>query len=220
MTPETPAPSPVAHEARRKVVHVPQDPGAAELLAQLAHDPDVETVTAGVDRLAESVIALVDRRFAEQGTRALVPVVILRGGLLMLDASRRTTGAGPWGFLLPATRGRGDPVAIQRTDIPAPTPGTTYLLLDPIVNSGQTIQAALSRLESLGLVTPGEESVALACIFLTARGEDLIRRHHPTLEIFTVWDRMAVDENGWVDGVGFDAGDYAVGGTSRPRLVS
>lgn len=215
---ETTAPSAVEHHVRGRV-HVLPESGTAELGAQLAYEPEVNTVTACLDRLSERVLASVERQFAVRGTRSLVPVVILRGGLLMFDASRRTLGTGPWGFLLPATRGRGEPVAIQRIDVPQPTPGATYLLIDPIVNSGQTIRAALAKLESVGVAT-AEESVALACIFLTGRGEALIRQRYPTLEIFAAWNQLAVDDNGWVAGVGFDAGDLAVGGTSRPRLIS
>jgi uracil phosphoribosyltransferase len=194
-----------------------RDSWAEGLLADIAGDPDVGTVTSAIDRLAASLFGALGPRFA---TSPPVPIVILRGGLLMLDAAREATGASPWGFLLPATRGRGEPVTIERADLPGTGPGASYLLVDPIVNSGETVLAALEALEKLGVASTSLEPVRIACVFLTASGEERIRSRYPDLEIYTVWDRMTLEPDGWVSGVGFDAGDYAVGGGKRLRWAA
>lgn len=137
----------------------------------------------------------------------------------MLEAARNAIGPGPWGFLLPGTRGRGEPVAIERGDIPIVPPGGNLLLVDTIVNTGETVIASLDALDRLG-IDPAPEAVRLACVFLTERGEDTIRGSRPELEIFTVWSDMAVESDGWVSGVGFDAGDCAGGGGERLRWTA
>lgn len=146
-------------------VHVFRDSWADRLFAQMAADPHPEAVTRTIDRLATSLLDPVRRLFVARGEGVPVPVVILRGGLLMLNASRKVMGPGSWGFLIPATRGRGEQVTIQRVDVPTAAPGTGYLLVDPIVNTGETVIAALSMLETIGVATSSLGSVKLACIF-------------------------------------------------------
>ena len=189
------------------------------LLELISTDPRPPKVAEHLERLSTLLLAAVDKSLADLGEPPPRPVVILRGGLLMLEAARNAIKPGPWGFVSPGPRERGEPVAIDRIDIPIVPPGGNHLLVDTIVNTGETVLATLAVLERLGIDT-SPESVRLASVFLTERGERAIRSCHPGLEIYTVWSDMTVEPNGWVSGIGFDAGDCAVGGGERLRWAT
>jgi Uracil phosphoribosyltransferase len=199
--------------AARRVQTCRQPVADTVLLQMQSQVNDVGAVAAGIDRLALPVFDAIRRAVGD-----FIPVVVLRGGLLMLDACRTTIGCRPWGFVLPSAHGRGGRFTMQRIDVPIAAPGTPHVLVDPIVNTGATVLATLAVLERTGAVARSPSLLKLACVFLTDRAEQKIRAQHPGLEIFTVWDRMTVEPNGWVTGVGFDAGDYAMGGQGCQRV--
>ncbi|GAA1681220.1 hypothetical protein GCM10009830_30440 [Glycomyces endophyticus] len=184
-------------------------PWADRLYQDFAAPCDLAVAASHTDRLAARLLHAVSARCTDAG-RPAAPVVVMRGGMLMLPAARRACVGAPWGFVL--ARRRAGEVVIERADLPKPHPGTTTLLLDTVVNTGDTIVAVLQELERRG-AAPG--SAALACVFLTERGEARIRARFPLLPIATVWSGLEVGADGWVSGIGFDAGDCAVGGGSR-----
>lgn len=186
------------------------DREAAETFAYLTSPTDPAQLRQRIDRLSMSLLTAIRRHCDERGEISPTPVLVLRGGLLMLDAVRVVLGPGPWGFLLPGSRPRGAPVVIERVDLPLVAPGGGYLLIDPVVNTGQTILASLATLHDLDIDV--DTSIQLASLFLTERGETVIRDHYPSLSIHTIWSGMTVEPNGWITGIGFDAGDCAVGG--------
>lgn len=200
-------------------VHICRTPEAGDLLDHARQSPcDVGRVTAAIDRVATGLFVSVLDMLSGMGAGRPVPVVILRGGLLMLDACRAVVGYGPWGFVLPHAHGRRKGVSAQRVDIPIAAPGVPYLLVDPIVNTGETVACAMEVLGQIDAVAQSPGLVKLVCVFLTRRGEEHIHGHYPELEIFTAWDSLMVEPNGWVAGVRFDAGDLAMGGHGDRRL--
>jgi len=168
-----------------------------------------------IDAVSQRLCAAVGQSLKARGMARSVPVVILRGGLLMLDACRASSDFGPWGLVLPVPHARGAHAKILHIDVPQVGRDSCYVLVDPIVNSGDTVIATLQALDRA--VGPHASAHAkLACLFLTAQGENAIAMRYPYLEIFTVWEGLSINEHGWVNGVRFDAGDCAMGGREPP----
>lgn len=136
-----------------------------------------------------------------------VPVVLLRGGLLMWDALRAARPDAPIGVLVP-TRATGRPT-VAYGNVPA---ARAYLLLDPIVNSGDTIVAAVGALRR----EAGPADVAVASVFATRAGVAAIHAAAPDVTVHTMWPDLAVGPDRRLVGVPFDAGDAACG-TTGPR---
>ncbi len=179
---------------------------------------DHHAASQAIDQLTTSLFVTLKKTLEKRGSERPIPIIVLRGGLLMLSASRTVLGSGPWGFILPSTHSRDAMVKIQRADIPLATSDAPYVIADPIVNSGSTVLATMATLEKIEDVAWSLDKVKLACIFLTERGEKAIHERYPQIEIFTIWDQMSVEPNGWVTGVGFDAGECAMGGQDDRRL--
>ncbi|WP_203717918.1 uracil phosphoribosyltransferase [Asanoa siamensis] len=161
-----------------------------------------------MDELTRALLCEVRSSLGRQLDDA-VPVLILRGGLLMREACQHILGDRPWGFVSTAPRSRGEPARIRCCDVPLPT--GPLLLMDPVVNSGQTIVATTEYLTNR-IASLSTHRLAVVSIFLSERGENKIRRSYPDMDLFTVYDRLPVRENGWIAGVDFDAGEYAMGG--------
>lgn len=193
-------------------VNVVRPPSAAELLEAVGvQQPDMAFLARKIDAVSRGLFAAI----GESVRTRCVPVIILRGGLLMLDACRASTDFGPWGLVLPVPHARGARARILHIDVPQFGRDSCYVLVDPIVNSGDTVIATLQALDRA--VGPHASAQAkLACVFLTSRAENAIGMRYPYLEMFAVWDGLSINEQGWVNGVRFDAGDCAMGGREPP----
>lgn len=131
---------------------------------------------------------------------ALVPV--LRAGLAMVDPMLRllpTAAVGHVGV-------QRDPETLEPVHyyfkIPPAPERRDFLVLDPMLATGGSADAAIERLRAAGART-----VRVLCIVAAPEGVARIGKRHPDLRIFTAaLDRM-LDEHGYIrPGIG-DAGD-------------
>lgn len=80
------------------------------------------------------------------------------------------------------------------------------LLVDPMLATGHTAVAAVSRLKELA-----PKAIKLVCILAAPQGVEYLRRHHPDVDIYTVAIDETLDAHGYiVPGMG-DAGDRLFG---------
>ena len=178
------------------------DGTAHRIGAMLREAAEPERIRDAMHRL--SVILLSSIRSAAR--RPVVPVVVMRGGLLMWDAARICLPAAPAGVVVP-TRG-----AYNHDDVPKVAygnvpHGSSYLLLDPIVNSGNTIVATVDALRRRA----GDVDVAVASVYATRDGVSTIHDAAADVAVHALWPDMAVGDDLRLVGVGFDAGDAAFG---------
>jgi uracil phosphoribosyltransferase len=80
------------------------------------------------------------------------------------------------------------------------------LLLDPMLATGHTAVAAVSRLKQ-----EGPKTIKFVCILAAPQGVEALRKHHPDVDIYTVAVDASLDDQGYiVPGMG-DAGDRLFG---------
>lgn len=150
------------------------------------------------------------------------PIYIFRGGLFFLRPDRRINPKSSCGFVIPHRIDQKVSPTIIYVDIPTNTTSQNqYLILDLIVNSGDTAIETLQIMNNLN----NREGTApiklhLAAAFMTTDAIENILEHFPDVIIHTYWSNMQRDPNGRLTGLGFDGGDYACGGSKRIRHVS
>jgi uracil phosphoribosyltransferase len=114
------------------------DPAADQIWERMQLEQvSVTEVTQAVHELTVALLDRITRHLGPSLSERLVPVVVLRGGLLMRQACREVLGDRPWGLVITRPRERGAPVSIAACDVPPA--GGPVLLLDPVINatSGQ-----------------------------------------------------------------------------------
>jgi uracil phosphoribosyltransferase len=154
------------------------------------------------------------------GQSSIVPIYILRGGLTMRQPYIEIFDHSPSGLVVP--------YRASYTHESKPSPGYgnfpkiekngVYLLLDLIINSGNTIIEVLKMMES---VLPGcleNNHIGIVSVYSTELGNARILDEFPNIEIHTIWGSVPLDENQRLVGVNFDAGDYAFGGGNLERI--
>ncbi|WP_214407011.1 uracil phosphoribosyltransferase [Pseudonocardia lacus] len=151
---------------------------------------------------------------------SMVPVLVMRGGLTMYTVYRSMTAYRPSGVVVPHRKtfpSDGLP-SITYLDIPCRRSGgcPSYLLLDPIVNSGQTIVSVVRRIRDL----VARPRFQVATLFLSDRGARAMCAEDPDMQIHTMWAGVEVGADGRLVGVPVDSGDCAFGGRAeRVRWV-
>jgi uracil phosphoribosyltransferase len=143
-----------------------------------------------------------ERARAERIGENLVVVAVMRAGMGMLDGMLK---------ILPfATVGH---IGIYRDRfikstveyylrLPKDVKGRKVLLLDPLLATGDTACAAISRLKQFEV-----GAIRYVSILSSSEGIERINREHPDVEVITLSVERALDERGYLlPGVG-DAGD-------------
>lgn len=138
----------------------------------------------------------------------LIPVIVLRGGLLAYRSAVIVFG-GPIGLIAPCGR----PPYDQRTYGDVPVAGH-YLVIDTIANTGDTLVECVSGLRS----RVAAAGVQVAFLFGTFEACSKIERILPVVHIDVAWPDFQRGEDGRLIGVGYDAGDYAMMDPHGDRL--
>jgi hypothetical protein len=149
------------------------------------------------------------RSIKAKSTSDLVPVIVLRGGLLAYRSAVIVFG-GPIGLIAP----RGNPPYDQRTygDVPL---ASSYLVIDTIANRGDTLMECVLGLRSKAT---GAE-VHTAFLFGTTEACSKLERISPMTNVDVAWPDFARGEDGRLIGVNYDAGDYAMMDPHGNRLT-
>ncbi len=179
---------------------------------------DVETTTLGLKAIAIKFFERVKNR-KEVEMHTLVPVYVLRGGLLLRDGFDEVFSVRPAGVVLMDRDSALDPPKVRYGNVPRPFVGSVYILIDLIMATGATIVAAMSSLSAkIPQVDSREVKVVIACPFMTRRAIGAVNSRFPGTLMYAFWPNMTVDPEGRIVELEFDAGDYALGG-SRQRIV-
>lgn len=143
---------------------------------------------------------------------ALVPVFLLRGGLLMRDAVEAVLGQRPFGAVVVRRTPSGPRVLFASVPDTGARP-PVYALLDPVVATGAT---ALASIAAVHEVAAGSRVMVVAP-FATHAGVRAIAAH-PGVTVHTRWrDEPMAD--GRLLAFDFDTGDYAFGGGDHNCFV-
>ncbi len=135
---------------------------------------------------------------------AIVP--ILRAGIGMSDGMQQLLPAAKVGHIGLYR----DPETLRPVEyyckLPADIAQSKVLLVDPMLATGGTAEAAISFLKERGA-----KEISLLCILAAPDGVKLVQEQHPDVDIYTAaYDEMLNDHGYIVPGLG-DAGDRIFG---------
>lgn len=144
-----------------------------------------------------------------QGWRRAQPLVlvpILRAGMLLVPAFLRLFPEARIGYIgLRRQEATLEP-ELYYANLPPLGDGAQILILDPMLATGGSIEAALDYLCAHGASQP-----TLLCIIAAPEGITRLRRRYPEVPIVTAAIDHGLDEHGFIiPGLG-DAGDRAMG---------
>lgn len=145
------------------------------------------------------------RRWSED---TLVPVIVLRGGLLMLRPFQEAFGATALGMVAPIRQEHSALPTIAYGAVPV-IEGARYVLLDVLVASGRSADVCLDWLARQ--LTDTLHEVEVVAPFIAAVGRDRLLCGHPSITVNCIWHAETVDDAGRMRGPGFDIGDCALG---------
>ncbi|MFC7217472.1 uracil phosphoribosyltransferase [Streptomyces polyrhachis] len=164
-------------------------------------------------RHLHAIAAILIARWASPGGSAadaapVVPLFVLRGGLVLWQPWLDVRGPGPMGVLVPFRTGHAVDPAIVYGSVPDP-PGARYVLLDVALASGRTALAACRALAER--VGPPAGRIDVIAPFVADRGRELLLERAPGARIHCIWHDERVDGEGRMVGPGFDIGEFALG---------
>ena len=156
-----------------------------------------------VEKEVETPLAVAKCHVVEE---PITIVPILRAGIGMADGMPR---------LLPAAKGGlfglyRDPETLMPVEyyckLPSDIAQSRVLLVDPMLATGGTAEAAISFLKERGA-----KDISLLCILAAPDGVKLVQQSHPDVDIYTAAYDEKLNEEGYiVPGLG-DAGDRVFG---------
>jgi 8-oxo-dGTP diphosphatase len=149
-----------------------------------------------------------------------IPLIVMRGGALFLDALWRGAPSSQLGLCLPVRRSESRDMVMVYSEVPSAC-DAHYVVFDLIANSGETMEGVLRSLykaRSMGLPEP--MTVQIAVPFSTVSAASRIREQFPDVTLHTIWNGLRRRSNGWLTGLDFDAGDLAFGGEGRVIALS
>jgi len=182
--------------------------------------PDAVRTREVVLRISSHFTRLVTRAICDTSSGAeLVPLIVLRGGVVFLPALWRELPRAQVGFVVPV-RSEGSPgLAITYAEMPSVS-SAHYLVFDLIVNTGETIERVLQSIsEARRAGLPAPITIHVAAPFSTAAAVSRLREHSPDVVLHTMWNGLCRRANGWLTGLDFDAGRLAFGGEQRVRAA-
>lgn len=138
----------------------------------------------------------------------IVPILILRGGLVLWESCRDFVSRGPMGIIVPVRIRHEDHPEIAYASLPRVS-GSRYVLMDVIVASGRTASACL---EAIGRHLP-EEQLHIVAPFVSSLGAERLLSKFPGVHIHCIWHDEQIDHRGRMLWPGFDIGDRALGST-------
>lgn len=143
-----------------------------------------------------------------------IPIIVLRGGLLCFNAAAKVF-KNPIGLVLPT---KNMSIAYDKffADIPRQKDGDTYLIIDTICNSGGTIIDCLESLSKHGIDIVNCE---LCYIFGSKLATENIQKYSSNISVHYVKNDYVKGPDGFLIGIDYDAGQYAVNQKNRDRIV-
>lgn len=186
----------------------------------LAERDDVSQAVGHLERIAFILCERVRDYVAETyPARAVVPVFVMRGGLIMRTAATRVFSGCLTGLVVPFRRTSMERPTIVYGDVPVPACGALYLALDLLVATGSTMVSALESIYlNLGSNAAGDVQVQVVSPFAATIGIQAIIGRFPGVIVHAIWHQEKVDANNRMVGPGFDIGDYALGGPGTRRV--
>ncbi len=183
--------------------------------------PKAVRTRAVVLTISDHFARLVIRSLRNTSTGAvLVPVIVMRGGVVFLRALWRELPSAPLGLVFPVRSEKPHGLDILYAEMPAVS-SAHYVVFDLVVNSGDTMECVLQNIRTArqaGLPEP--LTVQVAAPFSTAAAASRLRECFPGLVLHTMWNGLRRRANGWLTGLDFDAGDLAFGVERRVKAVS
>jgi len=138
--------------------------------------------------------------------REVILVPVLRAGLGMLDAILQLIPNARVGFIGLKREEKTLNANFYHKSLPDDLRSFEVLLIDPMLATGGSAVAALDLLKE-----HGARRMRLVSLVASPAGVQMVRRHHPTLPIFTASVDARVNEKGFIiPGLG-DAGDRLFG---------
>ncbi len=148
------------------------------------------------------------------GGKKLCLVPVLRAGLGMVDAMLSFAPSARVGHIGLYR----DPKTLEAIEyyfnMPRSLPARTIIVVDPMLATGHSAVAALSRLKQAGAKT-----LKLVCLLAAPAGIDLVQSAHPDVPVFVISIDEKLDDHAYiVPGLG-DAGDRLFGTkkAAKPR---
>ncbi|MEV5719750.1 uracil phosphoribosyltransferase [Amycolatopsis mediterranei] len=185
-------------------IHVSAD--ADEIKRELVSSPS-SALVAG-DALAKIARYLLESMRERTLYGDPIPVLILRGGLLMLEPFKRTFASTRLGLLAPVRDKRSGLVKIDFSSVPI-VAGARYILLDVIVATGAAMITSLSHISDA--LSGVAHEVEVATPFLSKVGLRRLLEQHQGVTVNCIWHAEELDDSGRMRGPGFDVGDCALG---------
>lgn len=150
----------------------------------------------------------------------IIPILIMRGGMIMKSPVEAAFPTRPLGVVvLHRTSPSSTPKVVYANVPVSSNTGSLYLLFDVLIATGSTMLASLQSIFKHTKIEAGTNAqVILVSPFTSEMGIRVILNHFPTVAIHTIWHQEKVDINGRMVGPGFDIGDYAMGGSTIPRV--
>lgn len=150
----------------------------------------------------------------------IVPLVVMRGGVVFLNAIWQELPGCPLGFVVPVRSENPQRLEIVYAEMPLVS-SAHYVIFDLIANSGDTIEQVLqgiSKAKATGFPEP--LAVHVAAPFSTLSVASRLKATFPGIVLHTIWNGLHRRANGWLAGIDFDAGNLAFGAQRRFRTVS
>lgn len=150
----------------------------------------------------------------------VAPIYMMRGAIVMRQPCRRVFTHNPSGLIVlyrSHYNHETKPKAIYG-NIPELKKGGIYLLLDLIINSGNSIIESLKIMKEYVPNISTSNRINIVTVYSTQLGIRAILSQFPEVEIHTFWSEMEIGEDKRLVGVNFDAGDYAFGGGNIKRI--
>lgn len=153
------------------------------------------------------------------GSRDIIPVFVMRGGLIMRPALERAFFKMSAGLVVPYRNSSMKQPIIVYGDVPVSSGDALYLMLDLLIATGSTMLAALESVYmSIRPIVVGDMQIIVVSPFAAFVGIQAILKRFPEVVIHTIWHQEKVDSNNRMVGPGFDIGDYALGGADVQRI--
>jgi uracil phosphoribosyltransferase len=206
-------------EKRNPRLHIYASPVADRIKANLlTARPDPCSANAYLQQIC-TLLFLPLKEYLKPRTHLGQPVliVLMRGGLLMIEPGRKSLDVKTVGLLTPSRGKHNDVPAVVYGWVPRTDSAVHYLVADVITASGRTMTACLRALEKLTQASEHSQ-ISVVTPFLASVARDHLLSSFPDIHIHCIWHAERINADGRMIGPGFDIGDYAMGGQAGEFL--
>jgi len=160
-----------------------------------------------------------DHILVSEPATAIIPIYVMRGGMIMRAAYKHVFGDSISGLVIPHRLKLINRLHVVYGNIPIVNGNKVYFLLDIVIATGSTMLTCLESItNNFKAAVTREIRMMLISPFATTAGILAIRDRFPDVQIHTIWFNEETNVNTGMTGINFDAGDYAFGGASGQRI--